>query len=64
MLNGCISALWDDVRRELDGNVIPGIGPPSVFQEVSRAGRRLLPHWSCRMVTSCVFASRMFNAYP
>ena len=33
MLNGCISALWDDVRRELDENVIPGVGPPSVFQE-------------------------------
>ena len=34
MLNGCISALWDDVRRAFDENVIPGIGPPSVFQEV------------------------------
>ena len=33
VLNGCISALWDDVRRELDENVIPGVGPPSVFQE-------------------------------
>ena len=64
MLNGCISALWDDVRRELDENVIPGGGPPSVSQEVRRAGRLLLPHWSRRMVTSCLFASRMFNAYP
>ena len=33
VLNGCISALWDDVRRELDENVMPRVGPPPVFQE-------------------------------
>ena len=31
VLNGCISALWDDARRELDESVIPGVGPPPVF---------------------------------
>ena len=42
MLNGCISALWDDVRRELDENVIPGVGPPSVFQESEQSRAAVL----------------------
>ena len=56
MLNRCISALWDDVRRELDENVIPGkcVEPGGCSCRIE----------GCRMVTSCVFASRMFNAYP
>ena len=37
MLNGCISALWDDVRREWDENVILGFGPSSVFQESEKS---------------------------
>ena len=42
MLNGCISAFWDDVRRELDENVIPGVGPPSVFQESEQSRAAVL----------------------
>ena len=37
VLNGCISALWDDVRRELDENVVPGVGPPPVCQESEKS---------------------------
>ena len=43
MLNGCISALWDDVRRELDENIIPGVGPPSAFQEGEQSRAAALP---------------------
>ena len=37
VLNGRISALWEDVRRELDENVIPRVGPPPGFQESEKS---------------------------
>ncbi len=37
VLNECISALWDDVRHEVDENVIPRVGPLSGFLKCERS---------------------------